>query len=65
MKPTTLSPARFGLMLLLIAFSIGLVSWDYQQTPGGQPLTSNDTVPKKITKEKKVRDLDEALTERL
>lgn len=63
MKPTTLSPARFGLILLLATFSIGLLSWDYQQTPGGQPVTANDTVPKKIQKEKKVRDLDEALSE--
>lgn len=62
MKPTTLSPGKFGLIILVLGLSIGLISWDYQQKTGNTPQSSTDTIPKK-TKEKKVKDLDEALAE--
>src|SRR4026208_2117914 len=68
MKPKT-SVFRFLIIAAaLIGASIILVSWNYRQTPfhfaGGDKYT--DTVPPKKAKaerEKKVRDLDEAIQE--
>lgn len=62
MKPTTLLTGRYLLPLLILLFSIGLISWDYQQKTGNTPQNQQDTLPKKV-KEKKVKDLDEVLAE--
>lgn len=62
MKPTTLKAGKFGLILLALGLSIGLISWDYQQRTGTSPQSQNDTIPKKV-KEKKVKDLDDVLAE--
>lgn len=64
MKPTNYSPLRYGLIILGVVICIGLVSWGRnQQNQGYKPTDNTDTTPKKNTREKKVRDLDEALAE--
>ncbi|HQV61745.1 MAG TPA: hypothetical protein PLG08_13265 [Chitinophagaceae bacterium] len=64
MKPTTFTTGRVALVLLTIGLTIGLVSWDYKQSPGQYQQSATDTVPKKSKdREKKVRDLDDVLTE--
>ncbi len=60
MKPTTLSPGKYIIILLALVVSIGLISWDYQQKNGITPPDQQDTIPKK---EKKVKDLDDVLAE--
>ncbi len=60
MKPTTLTPGKYIMILLILVVSIGLISWDYQQKRGITPPDQQDTIPKK---EKKVKDLDEVLNE--
>lgn len=62
MKPTNLLTGRYLLPLLVLLFSIGLISWDYQQKSGQTPQNQQDTLPKKV-KEKKMKDLDEVLAE--
>ena len=62
MKPTTLLTGRYLLPALALLFSIGLISWDYQQKAGAPPQNHQDTLPKK-KKEKKVKDLDEVLAD--
>ena len=62
MKPTTFLTGRYLLPALVLLFSIGLISWDYQQKTGVPPQNQQDTLPKK-KKEKKVKDLDEVLAE--
>ena len=58
MKPTTFTNGRFLLVLLTVGLTVGLVSWDYKQSPGKYQQSTNDTTPKKksIDKEKKIRD---------
>ena len=65
MKPKTFANGRLRLLLLTIALTVGLVSWDYKQTPGKYQQATNDTTPKKksIDREKKIRDLDDVLDE--
>jgi hypothetical protein len=64
MKPTTLRASRFGLVIAALALTVGLISWDHRQTPGYQQAPVNDTVPKtKTDRDKKIRDLDDALEE--
>lgn len=65
MKPTTFVNGRLLLLLLTICLTVGLVSWDYKQTPGKYQQATNDTTPKKksIDREKKIRDLDDVLDE--
>jgi hypothetical protein len=65
MKPTTLLSGRFFLLLLTVGLTIGLISWDQKQTPNRNQQTFTDTTPKKKTgdREKKIRDLDQALEE--
>ena len=64
MKPTNLKQGNFLLAIVAIALTIGLVSWDYKQTPGKYQQTVNDTTPKKKTdRDKIVRDLDAVLDE--
>lgn len=62
MKPTNLLSGRYLLPILVLLFSIGLISWDYQQKSGQPPQNGQDTLPKKV-KEKRVKDLDEVLAE--
>jgi copper chaperone CopZ len=63
MKPTTFLSGRFLLLLLTVGLTIGLISWDQQQSPGRNQQTFNDTTPKKKTgdRDKKIRDLDDVL----
>ncbi len=64
MKPTTFSPWRLLAILLIAGLTIGLVSWDQQQSPGRHKQTFNDTVPKtKSDRDKKIRDLDDVIDE--
>lgn len=64
MKPTRLSPLRFGALAAGLAICIGLISWDYQQPHSGlKTADTADTTPRKSNREKKVRDLDEAIAE--
>jgi hypothetical protein len=66
MKAGTLTNKQLWLPVLAIGLIIGLVSWDYKQSPTG---TANDQIPtdtlpkKKKATEKKVRDLDDVLNE--
>ena len=62
MKPTTFRTGRILLAILIIALTVGLVSWGHQ-SPGQYEQTVNDTVPKKKITDKKVRDLDDILNE--
>jgi hypothetical protein len=64
MKPTNRKTTPLVLALLTAGLTIGLVSWDYKQSPGQYQQSMNDTIPKKKTdREKKVRDLDDVLDE--
>ncbi|HEY6063101.1 MAG TPA: hypothetical protein VIV35_05805, partial [Chitinophagaceae bacterium] len=65
MKPTKFATGRLLLALLITGLTIGLVSWDHQQSPGRLKQIINDTVPKTKTgdREKKIRDLDDVLDE--
>lgn len=62
MKPKILLSGRFVLVVLTVCLSVVLVSWDYNQSPGQYEQSVNDTTPKN-NREKKVRDLDDALDE--
>lgn len=62
MKPTTFVNGRFLLLLFALLITIGLVAWDYKQSPGYFQQSISDTVPeKKVQREKKIRDLDDVL----
>jgi hypothetical protein len=65
MKPRTLTTGRLLLVLLTVGLTIGLVSWDHQQSPDRYRQSINDTTPKKksVDREKKIRDLDDVLDE--
>ncbi|OSZ76982.1 hypothetical protein CAP36_11155 [Chitinophagaceae bacterium IBVUCB2] len=64
MKPTTFKHRKLLLAVIAIGLTIGLVSWDYKQSPGKYQQSLNDTTPKKKTdRDKKVRDLDDVLDE--
>lgn len=65
MKPKIILSGRFVLVVLTICLTVGLVSWDYKQSPGQYQQSINDTTPKKKSseREKKVRDLDDVLDE--
>ncbi len=51
--------------LMILGTTIGLVSWDFQQSPHRYNQTTTDTVPKtkKTIGEKKILDLDDVLDE--
>lgn len=65
MKPRTFLNNRLFIVLLAAVITVGLISWDYQQTPGqfDQPII--DTTPQKKTydRDKKVRNLDDVLVD--
>lgn len=64
MKPTNFMNLRLLFAVAAIGLTIGLVSWDRQQSPGKYEQSLNDTTPKKVKdREKKVRDLDDVLDE--
>ena len=65
MKPTNLKLTSLGIVLMTAVLTIGLVSWDYKQTPGQYLQSMTDTTPKKkvTDKEKKIWDLDDVLDE--
>lgn len=64
MKPTNFMNLRLLFAVAAIGLTIGLVSWDSQQSPGKYEQSINDTTPKKVKdREKKVRDLDDVLDE--
>lgn len=65
MKPTFFSNNRFLIVLLTAGLTLGLISWDYHQTPGQFEQSLNDTTPKKknYDRDKKVRNLDDVLEE--
>ena len=64
MKPTRFTNGRLFLGVFAVALTIGLVSWDYKQSPGRTEQASQDTIPKKSNeKEKKIRDLDDVIGE--
>ena len=64
MKPGSVTTGKTLLILLLVsAIAFGLISWGHQQKTdqSDQNQQVQDTVPQK--KDKKIRDLDEALAE--
>ena len=66
MKPGSIAAGRILLALLTIGTVFTLISWDHKQSPSGyQKQSFNDTTPKgkKTDREKKVRDLDDAIDE--
>jgi hypothetical protein len=72
MKPTNYATGRLLLICLAVFTMIGLISWDYRQSPGQFEQSINDTTPKKPVRpadgktgdrEKKIRDLDDVLNE--
>jgi excinuclease UvrABC ATPase subunit len=67
MKPGSITVGRVLLAMLTVATMFTLVSWDRHHAPNGfqQHQNFNDTTPKnkQVTKEKKVRDLDDVLDE--
>jgi hypothetical protein len=55
---------RLLFVVAAIGLTIGLISWNRQQSPGKYEQSINDTTPKKMKdREKKVRDLDDVLDE--
>lgn len=65
MKPTFFLNNRLLILLLTTGLTVGLISWDYHQTPGQFEQSTNDTTPKKknYDRDKKVRNLDDVLDE--
>ena len=65
MKPRTIVNNRLLIVLLTAGLTVGLISWDYHQTPGQFEQSINDTTPKKknYDLDKKVRNLDDVLDE--
>jgi hypothetical protein len=66
MKPGTLTNTRLWLPVLAIGLIVGLTSWDFQPgTADFQEKSPTDTLPKKkkVTTDKKVKDLDDVIEE--
>ena len=72
MKPRTFLNNPLLIILLTTVLTVGLISWDYQQSPGQYEQSINDTTPNRPTqptdgktydRDKKVRDLDDVLEE--
>jgi hypothetical protein len=64
MKPTNFLNLRLILAVLVTGLAFCLVSWDHHQAPEKIEQAIKDTVPeKKKDREKRIRDLDEALEE--
>lgn len=63
MNPPTSTPSKLIAFLIGGGLLIGLASWDQKQTQSQYESTITDTTPKKKTTDKKVRDLDDVLTE--
>ena len=63
MKPGSITGGRILIACCIISITLVLVSWDHKQVPGrnDQLRQTQDTVPQK--KDRKIRDLDEALAE--
>ncbi len=64
MKRGSITTGRLLITLCIIGVTVALLSWDKKQSPPGfhqQQKTHNDTIPQK--KDKKIRDLDEAIAE--
>lgn len=62
MKPSSFFASRIVLAALILLSTVALLSWDRHQAPRQQQQTSGkDTIPQQ--RERKVRDLDEALAE--
>lgn len=63
MKPGSITSGRLLIALCIIGVTLALISWDRKQLPGGfhQRQQTHDTIPPK--KDKKIRDLDEAIAE--
>jgi hypothetical protein len=66
MKPRSIKPWHLVVVLLVAGTSLTLLSWDRKQDTTRQhhPQSFNDTTPRKNNvREKKIRDLDEAIEE--
>lgn len=67
MKPVTITTGRLLCGFFIAVFALSLQSWDFKQSPDEffQDSPRKDTVPQKnkTSRERKVRDLDEALAE--
>ena len=63
MKPGSITGGRVVIAICIIGLTLVLVSWDRKQSGGGfhQKQQTHDTIPQK--KDKKIRDLDEAIAE--
>jgi copper chaperone CopZ len=62
MKSSSFFVSRVALAALVLLSTVALLSWDRHQAPGHQQQTpGKDTIPQQ--RERKVRDLDEALSE--
>lgn len=62
MKPGSITTGRLLIAFCIIGATLALVSWDHRQSPDGfQQQQNHDTIPQK--KDKKIRDLDEAIAE--
>ena len=63
MKPGSIKMLRLLAAVVIIATTLTLISWDRKQQPEGfyQKQTNHDTIPQK--RDKKIRDLDEAIAE--
>lgn len=62
MKPSSFFVSRIALATLILLSTVALLSWDRHQAPGYQQQTPDkDTIPQQ--KERKVRDLDEAIAQ--
>jgi hypothetical protein len=62
MKPGSITTGRLLIAFCIIGITLALVSWDHRQSPDGfQQQQTHDTIPQK--KDKKIRDLDEAIAE--
>lgn len=62
MKSSSFFVSRAALATLILLSTVALLSWDHHQSPGHQQQTpGKDTIPQQ--RERKVRDLDEALVE--
>jgi hypothetical protein len=62
MKPGSITGGRILIAICIIGLTFALVSWDRKQSGGfHQKQQTHDTIPQK--KDKKIRDLDEAIAE--
>ena len=62
MKPTSFATIRLLLVMMVAGIALTLVSWDFKQNSGRYKAGQTDTVPRN-GREKKIRDLDDALEE--